>query len=147
MRVSTAYNHRDRAQRQLADIMYAATAYRLSSTDISKRVCGVLKSIKQCPYWVQSYIDGWLSASRTHIERDHVFYYSMPYTRKNGKRRKLSEGKVCFASANSNRDDYYGKLGYSSQEVAKNAVARGFYWVRDNELPRPYWVTWITKGS
>ncbi len=128
MKFQTAYNHQNRAIRQLADLYSKAQIYGMLSSDINKEECEITESLKKakCPQWVFSYCDGWKQATRDMIARKIVFCYTMP------------DGKI--VSTHRDREDYYEKLDYGPKEVCDLATHSGHYWDIRGEL-RPYFVS------
>ena len=136
MRHRTAYNHRERAIRRLADAFSWLQISGMSSEELTRRYIEVKGTLGKCPVWVKAYVDGWYYATKASYERHLVFFYTMP------------DGSL--VSTHRDRSDYYEKLSIGPREVYEQATHSGRYWVRDRydhekkrrvEVLVPYFVT------
>ncbi len=115
MRFNTAYNHRERLLRSIADLYSSARMFGMASTEISKRRNEIVATLpKKAPAWIMEYIQGWERAMRSVMQREVIFFYTMP------------DGKMY--STWRDRDDYYEKHGIGPREVYEQAVYSGHYW-------------------
>jgi len=126
MKVSTAYNHRERALQSLAEMYQHARMFGMTAQAMNERRVEILKSINHCPGWVLSYISGWERAISAEVYREQVFFYTMP------------DGSL--VSSHRDRDDYYEKKGWGPREVYEQAIECGHYWII-NGKPKPYSVS------
>lgn len=116
MHLSTSINHKDRALREIAQVFSWVQLSGMSSAEVSRMVLGTMKTLDKCPEWVRAYVRGWTDATRRLLERELVFFYTMP------------DGKL--VSTHRDRPDYYEKVGYGPRDVYELATHSGHYWVR-----------------
>jgi hypothetical protein len=128
MRIETALSRRDSAVTRLRDMFSSAKYGGMTATDMDSRKREIAATtLKGCPSWVKTYLDGYEKALRDALYADSLMfggYY-----------------KGVFYSTHSDRADYYGKNGIDPVDYANdgNVTGRGHYW-KTTKTPKPYFV-------
>jgi hypothetical protein len=125
MRASTAYNHQDRAVRQMADLYSSAKRFgTYTSKQLTTKGLDILKTIGHCPQHVVSHVWGYRAALDDSLRSELVFFYTY---------------KGTLMSVDRKRDDYYEKLGVSVRDIG-DAEISGHYWVIGDTI-RPFFTS------
>lgn len=138
MRMITALNCKSKAIRRLRDVYERLGMFGMTSEELTYEYLEIVKSLRKCPQWVRSFVDGYNTAIRAQFEKSLVFFYT------------LQDGSL--VSTHRDRSDYYEKLGISVSMLSEQVVRRGHYWIRIRsdegrkvEVMVPYYVTDMNK--
>lgn len=123
MNLITKLNHRDRARRQLIDLISTAKFCGITSKELNDKYIKILESVKHCPQWVREYLRGYHECQLAEIYSNCLMFGGYV----NGK----------FYSTHSKREDYYQKHGIEPSAFNGLAKNTGHYWTTTKE-PKPF---------
>jgi len=122
MNINTALNHKQRAILAYRDLYSSAKSFKMSHADMIKRGIKIQVSIKHCPQWVKSEVNGYKNCLYDiHTYQGPNGYLEFCYL--------MPDGQL-HSTVKKSKRSY--ELKYSPREVHEKAISKDFYYIDTN---------------